>query len=137
MRKTRWFIYTVLVGLIPFFARVLIYSVAPAATTGFVIQESDFIALGLVLSITNINELEQQTAVDAVWRTRSLGLSVLMIIFFAVLFAVSAFHALNQSVFDITRIKAAAILLSLVSVLFSYSIYDNLTKTVDLRRVAT
>jgi hypothetical protein len=57
-KMANWLTYSVLVGLIPFISRVIIYLILQSKTSSFLFNEMDFISLGLVLHITNINELE-------------------------------------------------------------------------------
>ncbi|MBI1929170.1 hypothetical protein HYR99_33610 [Candidatus Poribacteria bacterium] len=129
MKKTKWFIYTVVVGLIPFLIRSLLFLVVKDKSLAVWIHETDFIALGLVLNITNINELEHNEALDKSWKTVYMGTSILFIILLAVLFAVSCFHEINNAVFNLGRVKVLSIIMSIVSGAFSYAVYDRLIKT--------
>ncbi len=56
-KKVKWLIYTVLVGLIPILSRFLVWGVTEPGIVSF-ITASDFIAFGLILHISNINEIE-------------------------------------------------------------------------------
>lgn len=130
MRKSKWFIYTVLVGITPVLTRLLIFSIAQSATKDFIFQSEDFIALGLVVNITNINELEHENMEDDVakaWKTRAVGMSVVSLILFTVLFSIICFNDLNTSVFNINKIRISSIVLSMTSVIFSYSIFNHLS----------
>ena len=60
MIKTKWFIYSLIVGLIPFLARLCIFITLKNKSFNFIFVPIDFIILGLVLNITNINELESK-----------------------------------------------------------------------------
>ena len=56
-KKIKWLIYTVIVGLIPIFLRFLVSLLTkPGTITMF--TASDFISFGLVLHISNMNEIE-------------------------------------------------------------------------------
>ena len=61
--KSKWFVYTVLVGLIPIASRLLIWVTSKAGTVP-AFAPQDFVAFGLVLHITAINELEHVSKVD-------------------------------------------------------------------------
>jgi NADH:ubiquinone oxidoreductase subunit 4 (subunit M) len=96
----------------------------------FAIHEGDFIAFGLVLSITNINEIgHESTSLDAQWKVFITGISLVLICLFAVLFALSVLHSMQPGVFSINKIKFAALGLSVGAGFFSYSIYDRLSRT--------
>jgi len=56
-KKTKWLIYTVLVGLIPILSRLLVWLVTNTGTVN-ILSPSDFVIFGLVLHISNINEIE-------------------------------------------------------------------------------
>ena len=55
--KIKWLIYTVLVGLIPILSRALLWFISQNQTMNFV-NAADFVAFGLILHISNINEIE-------------------------------------------------------------------------------
>ena len=55
-KKVKWLIYTVLVGLIPMLSRLLVLTVTQPGVVSL-IEASDFIAFGLILHISNINEI--------------------------------------------------------------------------------
>ena len=62
-KKIKWLIYTVLVGLIPIISRFLVWGVTQAGTVS-ILAASDFIAFGLILHISNINEIEHLSDSD-------------------------------------------------------------------------
>src|SRR5690606_7318484 len=88
MKKTKWLIYTVLIGMIPFLIRSFIALIDNTATIQYWINETDFIVLGLVLNLTNINELEDKDFEDKIWKTRNIGFSVISIALFAAILAI-------------------------------------------------
>lgn len=55
-KKIKWLIYTVLVGLIPIMSRLLVWLVSNKVGIE-ILNASDFVAFGLVLHISNINEI--------------------------------------------------------------------------------
>ncbi|WP_298153900.1 hypothetical protein [Flavobacterium sp.] len=127
MKRTKWLIYTVLIGLIPFFIRSFIALIDKTATSEFWLNETDFIVLGLVLNLTNINELEDRTFEDMLWKTKKIGFSILSIIFFSAIFAIVTYSDFKKSP-DLDRIvlKECSIILAIVSFIFSFSIYNRL-----------
>jgi branched-subunit amino acid transport protein len=122
----KWAVYTVLLGLTPILTRILIISLTSNVPFPSWIQSGDIISFGLILVITNINILEHEKHVDEAWKTRNIGISLLLTVLFAALFAATCFHELNSSVLDINKIKAASVILSLSSGIFSYAIWDHL-----------
>ena len=123
-KKTKWLIYTVLVGLIPVVARFFIWFVTKEGSVDL-FSASDFIAFGLVLHISNINEIEHYSAKKEQWKTLQIGCSILFIAFYSVLFAV---NLIGEIIVDVEAITKCAIGLSIVSFLISYSVYDKFSK---------
>lgn len=123
-RKIKWLIYTVLVGLIPILSRLIVWV---ATKEGVVdgLSPSDFIAFGLILHISNINEIEHFTHAERQWKTIQNGVSIAFIAFYSVLFCLTL---IGESVINIGAITALAVTLSLVSFFASYSVYDNVSR---------
>lgn len=129
MKKTKWLIYTVLIGMIPFLVRSFIALFDKTGTIDYWINETDFIVLGLVLNLTNINELEDKDFKDKIWKTRNIGYSVVSIALFSAIFAIVTYSDFKTNPdLDKFTVKACSIALALVSFIFSYSIYNRLNK---------
>jgi uncharacterized membrane protein len=128
MKKTKWLIYTVIIGLIPFFIRTFITLFDNTATLNYWLNEADFIVLGLVLNLTNINELEDRDFDDKIWKTKNIGVSVIFIALFAAIFAIITYADFKSNP-DLNKsmVKGCSIALAVVSFIFSYSIYNRLT----------
>ena len=127
-RKAKWLIYTVLVGLIPFIARLIIYLSLKDKNIEFLLHEVDFIMFGLILHITTINELEHFESDDKPWKTVQNGLSIIFIIAYAVIFGLSCIHSVNPEMFEKPVMIWSSISLSLISLLISYSTCDRISK---------
>ena len=67
-KKTKWLIYTVVFGLIPIISRLLVWGVTQHGTVS-AFATSDFIAFGLILHISNINEIEHLSDDNKSWKT--------------------------------------------------------------------
>lgn len=128
-KKTKWLVYTVLVGLIPIISRVMVWLVTKSGTIE-IISPSDFIAFGLVLHISNINEIEHFSNVERDWKTTQNGISIAFIAFYSILFSLTL---IGNSVIDVTAITYCTIALSVVSFLISYSVYDRVSKSIQLK----
>ena len=133
MVKTKWFIYTVIIGLIPFIVRFFVFLFYEERSTDFLFNGIDFIIFGLVLNLSNINELEGKAYLDKkkldnwkTWKSRGIGLSVIFIIVFSSILGIAYFSEIEGVKLDKTAIKICAIILSFVSFLFSYSIFNRI-----------
>ena len=127
-RKAKWLIYTVLVGLIPFIARLFIYLTLKEKNIEFLLNESDFIIFGLVLHITTINELEHFESDNKSWKTVQNGLSLIFIIVYAIIFGLSCIDSVNPGIFEKSAMVWSSILLSFISLSISYSTCDRISK---------
>jgi len=124
-RKAKWLAYTVLVGLIPIICRLLIYFFSKQTDIA-ALSASDFVAFGLVLHISNINEIEYYN--EASWKTIYNGLSVAFISVYGVLFATHLLGTAQPGLIDIDSITKVSMLLSGVSFLLSFSIYYRISR---------
>ena len=128
MTKTKWLIYTVLIGLIPFIIRFIIYAVTIGIKINYIFNEIDMIAFGLVLNVSNITELDGNNTVSNEWKTTNMGLSVLFLIAFSSFLGVSYISELPGVVmFDKSAIKWLSLIASVGSFLFSFSIFRRFT----------
>lgn len=124
-KKIKWLIYTVLVGLIPILSRSLAWLVTNAGAVEF-LSPSDFVAFGLVMHISNINEIEHFNNVGKSWKTIQNGISIAFIAFYSVLYS---FTLVGDKIVDILAITYCSIFLAFVSFLISYSVYDRISKS--------
>ncbi len=83
-RKAKWLIYTVLVGLLPALLRMLIWLISQDRDIG-ILNAADFIVFGLILHISNINEIERFADREKSWKTTQNVISVFFIIIYSVL----------------------------------------------------
>lgn len=127
MKKTKWLIYTVIIGLIPFLIRSFICLFDNTSTLSYWLNETDFIIFGLVLNLSNINELEDKAIDNQLWKTKNIGLSVIQIIIFSAIFSIVTYSEFkSNSDLNVNTVKACSILLAAVSFFFSYSIFNRI-----------
>lgn len=123
-KKTKWLIYTVLVGLIPILARLMVWFVTKEGSLDL-LSASDFVAFGLVLHISNINEIEHYSEEEERWKTVQNGVSILFIAFYSILLAV---NLIGGDIIDVKSITVCTIVLSVISFGISYAVYDRVSK---------
>ena len=129
--KVKWLIYTVLVGLIPVGLRVLIWAISQHRTID-VFSTADFVAFGLVLHISNINEIEHFNAQEKLWKTVQNGTSIVFITVYSVLFASHLFGQANPGTINVGATRTISMILSGVSFLLSLSVYDRISKIEEI-----
>jgi hypothetical protein len=122
-KKVKWLIYTVLVGLLPILCRLFAWLITSKnAMEPF--AAGDFIAFGLVLHISNINEIEHLD-VEPDWKTIQNGISILFIACYSMLFSVTL---IGGAVVSPSSLLHSVQGLSLVSLVLSYSVYYHLER---------
>lgn len=126
MKKTKWFICTVLVGLIPVFCRIFVW-LADSTDTVSLFTTTDFIVFGLILHISNINQVEHIDKTHDVWKGIINGVSIIFIAFFGVLFAVYLLGEANTSTINIKRVNQSVLGLTIVSFILSFAVFHRLS----------
>jgi hypothetical protein len=127
MNKTRWLIYTVIIGLIPIFVRFCVASTGNKFDLNYCFNLTDVVSFGLMLNLTNINELESHDIENKRWKTIAIGLSVILIILFAIFLGLAGFADYRKMQdFNYNNARNFSILLCLSSLLLGYSVQNRL-----------
>jgi len=126
--KSKWLAYTVLVGLIPILSRLLVWVIASSDVV-LPFAATDFVAFGLVLHISNINELEHISSQSKPWKTVQNGVSVIFIALYSVLFAVLLLAEKNPKLIDANALLICVTILAGTSLVLSLSIFHRLSAT--------
>lgn len=131
-KKIKWLIYTVLVGLIPIFSRLLIWTVTQTGTLKM-LATPDFIAFGLILHISNINEIEHLSNDNKSWKTTQNGTSILFIALYSVLFSLIMISEGIPNFINSQVLLICTIILSTISFVISYSVFHRISniKTIE------
>ena len=119
-KRTQWLFYTVLVGLLPVIFRLLIFFFLEDKNDAELFNTTDIIAFGLVLNITNITRIEFIKDFDKRHKTRNIGISIMMIAIFSLLFSISLINQLNF-LFNEQSLIISSSVLSVATFCFSYS----------------
>ena len=88
----------------------------------------DFIVLGLVLQISNINEIEHLYDSERTWKTTHNGISVILIIFYS---ALLVFYLLGESIpesIDVAAVKSLAMSAAPLSIGLSFLVYYRVSR---------
>jgi hypothetical protein len=125
--RTKWLAYTVLVGLLPIFSRFLVWLVTKQGSIE-PFAPQDFIAFGLVLHISNINEIEHLVGADRSWKTTQNGMSAFFIAIHGVLFCLTL---IGGDAIDQQAIMYCVAAIALTSLSISYSLFNRIAR-IDL-----
>ncbi|RNI32241.1 hypothetical protein EFA69_02630 [Rufibacter immobilis] len=136
MRKTKWVIYTVGVGILPLFARALLSAISDKPWCAmFVFNESDLVTYSLALCLANIIELDgiEERQLKKIpnlkpnFKTKNRGASLLMIMVVIIVYsAVINAELDNGAGYEKVNTKVLTGILALVNTLISYSIFDRI-----------
>ena len=129
MKRTKWLIYTVCVGLIPIIIRFFIYWFSNNITSiEYVFNETELITFGLILHLTNLNELEDRIDLDRSWKTKKIGTSVILMVVLSVLLGIAYLADANPEGLKIDRVKIkwSAGVLDVITFVISFFIHNRL-----------
>jgi hypothetical protein len=123
--KITWLVYTVLLGMVPIFIRILVACLLKSGTVDF-FSPSDFISLGMVMQISLLTEIRYHEASDAWWKKIIVGVSVLAIVLYPAMFA---FTLLSEVIKDInvTAILIVSIIMSVISFGLCWTLLDRVS----------
>jgi hypothetical protein len=117
-RTVNWLVFTCLIGLIPVISRLLLWLNSNSGIDLF--STSDFVAFGLVLHSSNIQEVSAESNPDARWKSIHIGTSAI----FIVLYGLILFTTIAQSPnIDKSSLQISTFLLCVVSFFLSFSIF--------------
>jgi len=122
--KSKWLAYTVLVGLLPIFSRFLVWVVTKEGSIE-PFAPQDFIAFGLVLHISNINEIEHLVGADRAWKTAQNGISACLIAIHGVLLCLTL---IGGEAVDRQAIMSCVAIIALASLGFSYALFTRISE---------
>jgi len=125
--KSKWLAYTFLVGLIPVLTRLLAWTTTTAGSVS-PLAAPDFVAFGLVLHISVINELEHLPARERDWKTIQNGTSLIFITLYGALYAVTIVGERSANLIDAALLLRSSIAFATVSSLLSLAVFHRLSK---------
>ena len=127
MRKCKWVIYTVIIGLIPIFLRIIMCLFSLNKDWEQLISPVDVAFFGLTLNLTNLNELNGETELTPKEKSTFIGYSVIFIVILSAIVGVLYFAEQTKGyIVDKTVVFVCSILLCIVSYLFSNAIMNKL-----------
>ena len=91
-----------------------------------VLSPSDIVAFGLVLHISNINEIEHVSEMDKIWKTVQNGSSIAFIFFYGVIYTTTL---IGDKIFNTIYITYVSLFMAFASLMISYSVCDRLSKS--------
>ncbi|OIN56191.1 hypothetical protein [Arsenicibacter rosenii] len=124
MKLTKWLIYTVIIGAIPFIVRFFVFIATTNIDSNYIVNIVDMVTFGLVLHVSNINELESWQGMEDSKRTLFRGISLVLIVLLSALLGLAYIADLDKTgVYEIDSIKYLSVTLSTISFIFVLSIY--------------
>lgn len=126
MKRAKWWLYTVLLGLLPFIVRFFIYTVHKKSPNNYYLNEVDVVTFGLVLIISTLSELDEQPNISKTLLIIVRAVSVLLLILLSVCLGFSyliEFDNLNQ--FDKKNLLILAVATTVAALSLSLTIFYN------------
>ncbi|KKD01411.1 hypothetical protein KY46_00855 [Photobacterium halotolerans] len=122
-QKIKWFLVTVIVGLLPVISRGLFSLFTSNNISPFV--ASDFIAFGFVLHISILNQIEHLNTTEQWKSVHQITSSIFIFLYGGLTFVLLSYEA-DSTKIDINIVKYSAISISVVSLVMTYTIFDRL-----------
>lgn len=119
----RWFLLTVVVGLIPFSIRASLTFVINNNSLSEYITVSDIVAFGLVLTTTNLNAIVTELNVSQNIMMINTALSVVFLAIFSVLYSLSLLVESQPEIISLARLKFLCLASSAVYLVFSAAVW--------------
>lgn len=98
----QWLIYTVAIGLVPMLMRLAAWGMTKISIDAVV--PADFIAFGLILHVSMINQLEGAESSDEHWKRVINGTSILFIIFYAAMYVIALIADKRADLVDVSLV---------------------------------
>lgn len=124
-KKISWLVYTVLFGMVPIFMRLVAYGLVNSDHIPM-FTASDFISLGIVLHVSLMAETRYGDPKEADWRKSIIGLSVLAILFYAVLYVFSMLAEIYDNI-NASFVFWAPVIMVVCSFAVCWTVYERLT----------
>lgn len=124
---SKWFAYTLLVGLIPVLARLLVWTTAANDLFQPVVA-TDLIALGLVLHTSCINEIAHLPEREGEWKTLQIGLSITFIAMYGTLYTLAIIGDKVDAAISEKAVLASSFIIANISTFVSLVVLHRLSK---------
>lgn len=121
----RWLVFTVVAGLIPALARLIVWLVVDGDFVAAFAQ-GDWIVFGLVLHISASNEIQRVKGDDS-WKMVNVGIAVFFIFTYGVLLAADIVCR-SWSAINVNKLLLTSFLMSVVSLVLTWGVYYRISK---------
>ena len=133
MKRISWFFATIFIGLIPFFIRLFVYYfiLSDEKSLHFLLNETEFIFLGLIINLANLKELKNinlsaknlgdTITKENIWIIISILITLFCIIVYSGIILLSYLGNMGYE-FNLFLLKIITITLSGISIIFGFFI---------------
>lgn len=122
-KLTKWFWYTVIIGLIPILLRLFSSLIIDGVA---IVKAADFIAVGFVLHISIFNELEHMSG-DQTWKTVSNVGSICAIVIYGGLMFLLLIEESGYDKINVDSLTNSSIVLAVCSFILCFVIFFRLS----------
>lgn len=120
-RSLRWFLYTVCVGSLPILIRLFIYFLVEENSLE-IISIGNVAFFGLVLHISNLNQMEYHVIKNETWRQKTVFTSLMFVIIFSIIFTLYFIDEATMLIIDAYKLQVTAILMTVLTLIYSISV---------------
>lgn len=123
----KWALYTLSAGLMLPLVRAMMNLIAVGSSEHTWIDETDFIGLGLIVSVTSLNSLEH-ASLDRPKKTVNIGMAICISLVLIALFACSCLTKIYDVFFDLWWLKGLTITAAAVSCGHGFVVTDRIAR---------
>ena len=130
-KRVNWLIYTVLIGMIPIFAKLILFFSINNQNFNTIINISDFASFGLVICVSIMSELSRFKSQNDNWKTISIGMVIIFLVFYGLFFALA--YLSDEANLDVNMrfLRIMTIAFVVINFFFGLSIFDRIKKRVN------
>ena len=113
-KMIQWFVFTALVGLIPIFIKILLWAISDDYNISIALALASYC---LLLNISMFNKLAHYDDPNKMLKTAFNGVTILLIIFSSILFAIYEIGSNGSTQFNLEVIEWILVVMSILSFL--------------------
>lgn len=117
-----WLIYTVLIGLIPTFSKIIIFLTVNNEKFSSIFDPLDFVSLGLVLCVSIITEIQKYNK-DRGWKIFSIGITIFLLVFYGILFSESYLSKKLPNTINDKSLTIITLAIAGINLIYAFSVF--------------
>ena len=127
-KKIYWLVYTVLIGMIPIFAKLILFFSINSQSINTILNISDLVSFGLVICVSIMSELLRFELQNDNWKTVSLGIVIIFLVFYGLFFALAYLSEETNLDVNMVSLRIMTIVFVIINFFAGLTIFDRIIK---------